>query len=68
MGTRQIEEEIKAIEKEIAYKIAATPAHDHTGAYERKVFELEETLAEKREALTEMIQQEQGRQDGISRL
>ena len=68
MGTRQIEEEIKAIEKEIAYKIAATPAHDHTGAYERKVFELEEALAEKREALAEMIQQKQGRQDGISRM
>jgi len=68
MGTRHIEEEIKALEKEIAYKKAAAPAHDHTGAYERKVFELEEALAEKRKALAEMIQREQARQNGISRM
>ena len=67
MDARQIEEEIKLLERKLAYKKAAKPPHDHSGAYEREVFELEEALAEKRKALVEMVQQEQERQNDISR-
>jgi len=67
VGIRQIEEEIRALERELAYKESVRPPHDHSGAYEREVFELEEALAEKRKTLVEMIQQEQGRQNDISR-
>ena len=67
MSIRQIEEEIKVLESKVAYKKSVRPPHDHSGAYEREVFELEEALAEKREALVEMIQQEQERQNDILR-
>jgi Mg2+ and Co2+ transporter CorA len=66
VSIRRIEEEIKALERELAYKESVRPPHDHSGAYEREVFELEEALAEKRKVLVEMIQQEQGRQKDIS--
>lgn len=58
---RQIEEEIKALQRELAYKESVRPPHDHSGAYEREVFELEEALAEKRRVLAEMTRQEQER-------
>lgn len=61
MSIRQIEEEIKALQRELAYKESVRPPHDHSGAYEREVFELEEALAEKRRVLAEMTRQEQER-------
>jgi predicted ABC-type ATPase len=51
MNTDEIEQEIRDLENSIAHMKAAKPAHDHRGIYERKLFELEETLAEKRRAL-----------------
>jgi hypothetical protein len=67
VSIRQIEEEIKALETELAYKESVRPPHDHSGAYEREVFELEEALAEKLRALAEMTRQEQERENDISR-
>ena len=61
VSIRQIEEEIKALQRELAYKESVRPPHDHSGAYEREVFELEEALAEKRRVLAEMTRQEQER-------
>jgi len=53
MNADEIEEEIRVLESRIAHMKAAKPAHDHRGIYERKLFELEETLAEKRRTLEE---------------
>ena len=51
MNADEIEQEIRDLESRIAHMKAAKPAHDHRGIYERKLFELEETLAEKRRTL-----------------
>jgi len=58
MNADEIEIEIRDIEGRLAHKKAAKPAHDHRGIYERELFELEETLDEKRRALKELEQRE----------
>ena len=53
MNVEEIEKEIRDLESRIAHMKEAKPAHDHRGIYERTLFELEETLAEKRRTLQE---------------
>jgi len=56
MKADEIEKEIRDIENRIAHMKETKPAHDHRGIYERKLFELEETVAEKRRALEKSSQ------------
>jgi len=51
MSNTHIEQEIALLEKRLAQAKAARPAHDTTGAYQAKLLEIEDQLAEKRQAL-----------------
>ena len=50
----QIEREIALLEVRLLEAKAAKPAHDTTGAYQATLLEIEDALAEKRQALTEL--------------
>jgi len=63
MNAWEIESEIRAVEEMLAQKKAAKPAHDHRGTYERELFELEETLDQKRRALKELRNRERVQQN-----
>jgi hypothetical protein len=47
----QLEQEIARLENRLAEAEAAKPAHDTTGAYEARLLEIEDELAEARQAL-----------------
>ncbi len=47
----QLEQEIALLEKRLAKAKASKPAHDTTGAYVTVLLEIEDELAEKRQAL-----------------
>ena len=51
MNRKQIEQEIALLESRLAEAKASKPAHDTTGAYQATLLEIEDELAEKREAL-----------------
>jgi len=51
MNKMRIEQEIALLEKRLAGAKASKPAHDITGAYEATLLEIEDELAEKRQAL-----------------
>ena len=52
MATKaQIEQEIALLEDRLAEAMAAKPAHDTTGAYQATLLEIEDELAERRQAL-----------------
>ena len=53
MNDDEVKKEIRVLESRITHMRAAKPAHDHRGIYERELFELEETLAEKLRAIEE---------------
>jgi len=55
MNREQIEQEIALLESRFAEVQASKPAHDTTGAYEAKLLEIEDELAEKRQALAELV-------------
>ena len=47
----QIEQEIALLQSRLAKTQAAKPAHDTTGAHQAAMLEIEDELAERREAL-----------------
>jgi len=47
----RLEEEIALLEERLAETKASKPAHDTTGAYQATLLEIEDELAEKRQAL-----------------
>jgi len=51
MDKREIEQQIELLERRLAEAKAAKPAHDTTGVYQAALLELEDELAEKRQAL-----------------
>ena len=51
MSKTAIEEEIALLEKNLAEAEANKPAHETTGAYQAVLLEIEDELAEKRQAL-----------------
>lgn len=51
MDRTRIEQEIALLEKRLAEAKASKPAHDTTGAYQATLLEVEDELAEKRQAL-----------------
>ncbi len=51
MSKTRIEQEIALLEKNLAEAEANKPAHDTTGAYQAVLLEIEDELAEKRQAL-----------------
>ena len=55
MNKAQIEQEIALLETRLAEAKASKPAHDITGAYEAKLLEIEDELAEERQALAELV-------------
>ena len=52
MSKAQVEQEIASLEERLAKAKAGKPAHDTTGAYQATLLEIEDELAEKRQALT----------------
>jgi hypothetical protein len=50
----QLEQEIALLKTRLAEAKAAKPAHDTTGAHQVTLLEIEDQLAEKRQALTEL--------------
>jgi len=54
MNKEQLEQEIALLESRLAEAKASKPAHDTTGAYEAKLLEIEDELAEKQQALAEL--------------
>jgi len=54
MNKEQLEQQIASLESRLAEAKAAKPAHDTTGAYEAKLLEIEDELAEKQHALAEL--------------
>lgn len=50
----QLEQEIALLERRLAEVTAAKPGHDTTGAYQATLLEIEDELAEKRQALAEL--------------
>jgi len=59
MSKAQVEQEIASLEERLAKAKAAKPAHDMTGAYQATLLEIEDELAEKRQALAAL-----GTEDG----
>ena len=55
MNREQIEQEIASLESRLAEAQVSKPAHDMTGAYEARLLEIEDELAEKRRILAEFI-------------
>jgi ribosome-interacting GTPase 1 len=53
MTEETMDEEIRELEERIAEVKASKPAHDTTGAHERRLLELEDELDEKRQARAE---------------
>ena len=51
MDKSRIEREVALLEARLAEAKAAKPAHDTTGAYEATLLDIEDELAEKRQAL-----------------
>ena len=51
MNKTRIEQEIALLEKRLAEARASKPAHDITGAYQATLLEIEDELAEQRQAL-----------------
>lgn len=51
MSKTRIAQEIALLERRLAEAKAAKPAHDTTGAYQAVLLEIEDKLAEKRQAL-----------------
>ena len=51
MSKTRVEQEIALLEKRLAEARASKPAHDTTGAYQATLLEIEDQLAEKRQAL-----------------
>ena len=51
MNKTSIEQEIASLEERLAEAKASKPAHDTTGVYEAILLEIEDELAEKRQAL-----------------
>jgi len=51
MKNMGIEQEIALLEKRLAQVKASKPAHDTTGTYQGTLLEIEDELAEKRQAL-----------------
>ncbi|KPK51028.1 MAG: hypothetical protein AMK72_00720 [Planctomycetes bacterium SM23_25] len=51
MDRTRLEQEIAVLEKRLAEAIASKPAHDTTGAYQATLLEIEDELAEMRQAL-----------------
>jgi len=51
MSKTHIEKEIALLEKSLAEAKASSPAHDITGNYQARLLEIEDELAEKRQAL-----------------
>jgi hypothetical protein len=47
----QLEQEIALLERRLAEAKAAKPGHDTTGAYQARLLEIEDELAEKRRAM-----------------
>ena len=47
----QIEQEVALLEGRLAKAMASKPAHDVTGAYQATLLEIEDELAERRQAL-----------------
>jgi len=52
---KQIKQEIALLEGRLAETLASKPAHDTTGAYEARLLEIEDELAEKHRTLAEII-------------
>ena len=51
MSRAQVEQEIASLEERLAKAKASQPAHDTTGAYQATLLEIEDELAERRQAL-----------------
>jgi hypothetical protein len=51
MNKTRVEQEIALLEKRLAEATASKPAHDTTGAYQATLLEIEDELAERRQAL-----------------
>jgi len=54
MNKEQLKQQIALLESRLAEAKASRPAHDTTGAYEAKLLEIEDELAEKQQALAEL--------------
>ena len=59
MNKAQVEQEIASLEKLLAETKLNKPAHDMTGAHQATLLEIEDELAEKRQALVSL-----GTEDG----
>ncbi|KPJ58479.1 MAG: hypothetical protein AMS15_08315 [Planctomycetes bacterium DG_23] len=56
MDRAPLKEEIAGLQKRIEDLKATKPAHDKTGAYEMRIFQLEEQLDEKKIKLAKQLQ------------
>ncbi len=55
MDKREIEREIELLENRLAETKASKPAHDTSGAHQAMLLELEDELAERRQALAALV-------------